>query len=72
MDEGLNYCKPQAQKIEHTNQNKVKCKVLCFIFFFFIILDLIIYLMVAKRVVASSCPLSLERASCHAFTIFAW
>jgi hypothetical protein len=39
MDEGLHYCEPQAQKIEHTNQNKVKCKLLCFGFFFFIVLN---------------------------------
>jgi hypothetical protein len=40
MDEGLHYCKPQAQKIEHFNQNKVKCKLLVLIFFSFIILNL--------------------------------
>ncbi len=28
--EGLHYYKPQAQKIEHTNQNKVRCKLFCF------------------------------------------
>ncbi len=30
MDQGLHYCRSQAQKIEHTNQNKVKSKLLCF------------------------------------------
>jgi hypothetical protein len=35
MDEGLHYYKLQAQKIEHTNQNKVKCNSLCFGFFVF-------------------------------------
>jgi hypothetical protein len=33
MDEGLDYYKLQAQKIEHLRQNKVKCKLLCFDFF---------------------------------------
>ncbi len=35
MDEGLHYCKPQAPKIEHTNQNKVKCKLLVLVCFSF-------------------------------------
>jgi hypothetical protein len=32
MDEGLHYYKPQAQKNKHINQNKAKCKFLCFEF----------------------------------------
>jgi len=32
MNEGLHYCKPQGQKIEHISQNKEKCKLLCFSF----------------------------------------
>jgi hypothetical protein len=41
MDEGLHCCKFQAQKIEHTNRNKVTCKLLCFDFLpFFIVLNI--------------------------------
>jgi hypothetical protein len=34
LDEGLHSYMFQALKIEHTNQNKGKCKLLCFGFFF--------------------------------------
>jgi hypothetical protein len=32
MDEGLHYYKPQAYKIERTNQNKIKYKLLIWFF----------------------------------------
>jgi hypothetical protein len=37
MDEGLHYYRFQAKKIEHANQNKVKCKLLYFGFFSFLL-----------------------------------
>jgi hypothetical protein len=32
MDEGLHYYKPQAYKIKHTSQNKIKCQLLIWFF----------------------------------------
>jgi hypothetical protein len=35
MNESLHYCKFETQKFEHTNQNKVRCKLFYFSFLHF-------------------------------------